>query len=264
MNYPKDTYSALRKEIASLSLDPFLLTDEDLGEILETRKRLTDASLSVSDGEIVSSLYAKATKTLCAARERASAKLEKAEKALSAAYDSLLSVFAELLSADPLSKTQTVWFSPLTDAERRSLEDASLVFTSQCGEIQRRLIALNTTEESVAEAVTLRKTNLAQRIALLLAFPKERQRITDEDGRLSTVVSEIEEVAAERERLKKSALRVAVELIPPFLEELSPLLLPTKKENARSTDAADVRHIASSAEGVREQIRRTLEPIIKK
>lgn len=262
MEYSIDAYSALYREIASLSLDPYPLSQEDLSEIMRMRDLLKDTLPSDPD-KVISSLCTETEEKLRFEYETVLYAQQKRKESLSNIYSSLLKAFSYFLSTPPLNKTMTVWFTPLTESERQMLREAILVFTSKCSEVQTRLITLGATDEQISATVRLEKELLTKKIALLLSFPSHKEQILDKTDRLSDLATETELLKQRKEELSKAALRVAVDLLPPFLEDLHPILASLDEESSHSADTTDVRRIFLNAEGLREQIRQTIDPIIK-
>lgn len=261
MEYSINIYSTLLKEIASLSFDPYPLSHEDLSEITRIRTLLT-SSLPSKPDEIISSLCMESEKKLRFEYEAALSAQQKRKENLSDIYNTLLDAFSCFLSTPPFNKTLTVWFSPLTENERNALKEAILVFTSKCTTIQTKLI-VDAAEEQIAVMIRLQKELLARKIALLLSFPNQKKQIIEKTDRLSDLATEIESIKQKKEEISQAALRVAVDLLPPFLEDLHPVLVSLDTDSSRCADTTDVRRLFLNAEGIREQIRQTVEPITK-
>lgn len=226
------------------------------------RDSLTDL-LPSKPNEIISTLCTETEEKLRVEYETVLSAQKKRKEALSDIYNSLLCAFSHFLSTPPLNKTMTVWFSPLTEAERNALKEAILVFTSKCSEAQTSLIAFGAADGQISATVRMEKELLTKKIALLLSFPSYKEQILNNNDRLSELATEIKSLKQKKEKLSKAALHVAVDFLPPFLEELHPVLNFLDEESPHSADTTDVRRIFLNAEGLREQIRQTIEPNIK-
>ena len=258
MEYSENTYSDLYKEIASLSLDPYPLTHEDLTEIIEIIALLKITAQSKSQDEAFRSILQESEDELSRKYSTELLIRKNLKKKLTDIYDSILSAFTDFLSTPPLNEAMTVWFSALTEEKRNTLEKAILSFTSHAIEVQTRLISLKYSEDTSVVTVKTRKELLRKKIALLLSFPNEKERIEKEIDRLSSLTKKIESLGKLREQLEENALRVAIELLPPFLEKLHPALIPSSENPFSFKDATDVRRLFLAAEGLREQIREAL------
>lgn len=249
----KQEYTILCQRIASLSLDPYLLTNTTLSRITEIERLLTDAAASDHAEAVFRSLCVETTEQLGRKKAEALSAEAKRKTLLLNAYNSVLQNTSRLLSDDLIQGTTTVRFTHPKE-ELRELKKEMRSLTSVCESVRSDLIARCGLEKPSSASSAYRKEILALRIASTLC--EERLPSTNRNeilNELSSTVKEFEALESSDKQLREVGLQIAVELLTPFLERVSAMCL----------EVYATHHFLNEVQALQLQLRQTIMPLLK-